>query len=54
MAKTVFTLRGVDEAMKLKLYDLRKEFPTQELKECAAEDKKADSRSETRPDDKKA
>ena len=54
VAKTIFTLRGVDEAMKLKLYDLRKEFPTQELKECATEDKKADSKSETRPDDKKA
>jgi hypothetical protein len=54
VAKTIFTLRGVDDAMKVKLYDLRKEFPTQDLKECAPEDKKADSKGDARPDDKKA
>jgi hypothetical protein len=41
VAKTVFTLREVDEATKAKLYDLRKEFPAQELKDCAPEDKQA-------------
>jgi hypothetical protein len=41
VAKTIFNLREVDEATKLKLYDLRKEFPTQELKDCSPEDKKA-------------
>lgn len=42
VAKTILTFREVDDALKAKLVDLKKEFPAQEQKECAPEDRKTE------------
>jgi hypothetical protein len=51
VAKTVLTFREVDEALKQKLGDLRREFPGQEQKDCVAEERKGDAGSDKRADE---
>lgn len=53
VAKTVLTFREVDDALKAKLADLKKEFAALEQKDCAAEDKKPDAKADTKGDDAK-
>jgi hypothetical protein len=53
VGKTIVTFREADEALKAKLTDLKKEFAGQELKECAAEEKKADAEGDAKAADKK-
>lgn len=44
VAKTILQFREVDDALRAKLTDLRKEFSAQDLKDCPAEDRKSDER----------
>jgi hypothetical protein len=53
VGKTIATFRDVDEALKAKLAELKKEFAGQELKECAAEEKKADAEGDAKAAEKK-
>ena len=44
VAKTILQFREVDDALRARLTDLRKEFGAQELKDCPAEERKGDER----------
>ena len=44
VAKTILQFREVDDALRARLTDLRKEFSGQDLKDCPAEDRKGDER----------
>lgn len=43
-AKTIVQFREVDDALRAKLTDLRKEFSGQDIKDCPAEERKSDER----------
>ncbi len=44
VARTILQFREVDDALRARLTDFRKEFSSQDFKDCAAEDRKSDER----------
>ena len=44
LAKTIVVFRDVDETLRAKLTELKKDFPAQEIRDCASEDRRSETR----------
>lgn len=53
VAKTLLTFRDVDDALRQKLADLRREFAGQEQKDCGPEERRSDASPDKRVEDPK-
>ena len=53
VTRTVLHFGEVDDGLKARLIDLKREFSNLDLKECAAEERKAESNPDPRPAEKK-